>query len=270
MWEPGLPKWVGWAYWGAMGAAVGSFLNVCIYRIPRGESIVFPRSRCPHCAHPIPWYYNIPVLSWLWLRGRCAFCRGPISVRYFVVELWTALTYVGLFERWGWSPTFFILAVFLSLCIALFFIDLEWQILPNGMTIPGAAVGLLTMGPNALVTWESSLLGFGLGVTIPLGLIGLYWLVRQEEGMGLGDVKLLAMIGAFLGAGRLLMVLMIASVAGVLGGLVLWRLQRATPLGRVAVPFGTFLCGAAWLVVFWGDAAYGAYHRWLIRWYLGS
>ncbi len=258
-----------WAvYWGLMGAAIGSFLNVVIYRVPRGESIVFPRSRCPACTRPIPWYYNIPIVSWLWLRGRCAYCRALIAVRYLIVEVWTAGTFAGLFLKWQWTPTFFILAVLVSLCIALFFIDMEWQILPDGLTLTGMAFGLATIGPNALVDWRSGLFGWAVGIVFPLAIYWGYWLIRRQEGMGFGDVKLMGMLGAFLGMERLILVVILAAFFGIVVGTIIWRVQRSASFGQVILPFGTMLTAATWIVIFWGDRLLAMYEMWMMRWYL--
>ena len=262
-----LPRTWGTAFWAILGAVVGSFLNVCIYRVPRGESIVFPRSRCPTCHTTIRWYHNLPVISWIGLRGRCAYCGARISPRYLLVEVWTAVTLAGLFWRWSWSAPFVLLGIFLCFCIALFFIDLEWQLLPDRFTVVGIAVGLLVMPWSPLVPWWESLAGLGLGLVFPLLLIGAYYLWRHEQGMGLGDVKLMGMIGVFLGARRLVLVILLASLAGILVGLVVWIRNRSSGrFGRVVLPFGTFLCGAAWVVVFWGDAILRGYETLLMRW----
>ena len=261
-----LPPWFGMVYWVLIGAAVGSFLNVCIYRLPRGESIIHPRSRCPTCRTPIRWYHNIPIVSWMLLRGRCYDCGAPISPRYLFVEAWTAFTFGILFLQYGWNGQFLIAVLFSSLCIALLFIDWDHQILPDVITIPGMGLGLLLLPWNAWVKWWDGLLGLGVGIGFPLVLIWFYWLWRREEGMGLGDVKLLGMIGVFLGVRRLLMVIFFGAIAGLMGGVLIWiRSRRRESFARMALPFGSFLCLAAWLVMLWGDVILAWYDRWIVR-----
>jgi leader peptidase (prepilin peptidase)/N-methyltransferase len=180
------------------GLAVGSFLNVCIYRLPRGESLLWPGSRCPRCATPLRWYHNLPVLSWLVLRGRCAHCRAPISARYPLVELVTAVTWVVI--AWLTPPDWLLPSrlVLGTALIVLFMIDLEHQILPNVITLPGIVIGFLfsLVAPPGPI---DSLLGILIGGGVLYAIAWGYYALRKEEGMGMGDVKMLAMIGAFLG-----------------------------------------------------------------------
>lgn len=226
-----------------IGAVVGSFLNVVIYRVPRGESIVKPRSRCPACGHPIRWYDNIPVLSWLVLRGRCRDCGGPISVRYPVVELLTALATGALVSRYGLGVAAGEAVVFAWISIGLGLIDLKHQILPDVMTYPTVVLGFAGALAGGLTTPLESGLGIVVGGGIPIVVIVLYKAVRGIEGMGLGDVKYLAAIGAVLGVMGCLWVLIVAAVLGALVGLGLMVAGRGD--GRTALPFGTFLAVAA-------------------------
>src|SRR4051795_6405593 len=179
----------------AMGAIVGSFLNVVIHRYPREESIVFPASHCPHCRVPIRWFDNIPLLSWVVLLGRCRSCREPIAVRYPLVELANALFYLALFLHTGPTIGFVPLAAVISLTLVLIYIDAEIQILPDVVDLPGVGVGLIVgalqlgvLYPQLMLSDSivDSLLGAVAGAAIILVIIGAYWLIRRVEGMGFG------------------------------------------------------------------------------------
>lgn len=244
----------------AFGAIVGSFLNVVIHRYPIEESIVFPPSRCPECGAPIRWFDNVPLLAWLWLRGRCRDCRQPISLRYPLVELANALFYLAIFLHTGPTPGFFLVAAFVSMIILLIYIDAEIQILPDVIDLPGVAVGL-AIGALALgnayaaltlsVTIVDALLGALLGAATILAIIGAYWLVRRVEGMGQGDVKMLAMIGAALGWRALPGVLLIAALTGSIIAIpIALRSERGM---QVALPFGVFLGFGTLAVLFFGE-----------------
>jgi len=243
----------------ALGSIIGSFLNVCIYRLPRGRSIVWPASACPHCQRPLSWFENIPVVSYLVLRGRCRTCQGPISVRYPIVEALTAVMFAAGWWFYGPSPLLVSRLLFGCALIVLFAIDLEHHLLPNVITLPGVVAGFLL----SLVTepgWMASLIGIALGGGILFAIAEVYYRIRHEEGLGMGDVKMLAMIGAFIGWKLTLVTLMMASVAGSAIGL----LMMATGRGgmKYALPFGTFLAlGAAFAAV----AGPG-----LLDWYLGQ
>ena len=183
-----------------LGAVIGSFLNVCIYRIPEGESVVSPRSRCPHCLTTIRWYHNLPVLSWLLLKGRCAYCGESFSVRYPLVEALTGALFSLFFYRFGFHPATLVSWLLVASLVTISMIDLDHQIIPDVISLPGIPVGFLCAFALPWVSWQSSLFGILLGGGLLLAIaLGYEWLTRQE-GMGLGDVKLLAMLGAFLGA----------------------------------------------------------------------
>jgi leader peptidase (prepilin peptidase)/N-methyltransferase len=258
------------------GLIIGSFLNVVIHRVPRGESIVTPRSRCPDCGHPIPWYENIPILSYLALGGRCRACRQPISPRYAAVELLTGLVFAGLISYLHWSLPFLKYMVFAALMIALAFIDLEQRLLPDVLTLPGIAAGLalsllvpvgdgmaafLLRLPAAwprLSSFADSLLGAIVAAGL-LWLVGeLYFRLRRAEGLGFGDVKLMALVGAFLGIKLALLTIFLGSIAGsLIGGAVIWARRK----GRAyELPFGTFLGFMALFAAVWGKE--------IVRWYL--
>lgn len=243
----------------AFGLVIGSFLNVCIGRLPAGESIVSPPSRCPTCGAGIRWYDNIPVISYLVLGGRCRACRTRISARYPMTEAATAAAFVvqGLWV--GGEPV--VLAqrlVFTAALIVLFGTDLETQRLPNVVTYPGVAVGLIfsVWVPPGVV---ASVLGAALGAGILMAIRWSWKRLKGVDGMGLGDVKMMAMIGAFLGWRQILIVLFLASFAGAVIGVSLAVARRSSLQTRL--PFGTFLAVAAYAASLVGDP--------LLRWYLG-
>ncbi len=242
----------------AVGCAIGSFLNVCIYRLPLGRSVVSPPSSCPACGAAIAWYQNVPVLSWMALGGRCAACRAPISVRYPLVEGLTGALFLLHLVVIGPEPLLLVRLAFAAAMVVLFAIDLEHQILPDAITLPGIVLGFvasLFLPPG----WQSSLVGILVGGGLPWALAELYVRVRGVEGLGFGDVKMLAMIGAVLGWPLMLLTLLLASLAGtVVGGALI-----ATGRGgrQLRLPFGTFLAVAA--------VAAGLFGQPLVDWYAG-
>ena len=227
----------------AFGLCWGSFLNVCIYRLPRGKSVVTPRSACPHCGDPIPLYHNVPVLSWLILRGKCRSCKQPISPRYLVIELLTGLLFLGCYAHFGLTLAALKCAVLGYLLLGLVFTDAETKLLPDAMTLPGLALGIvfsLVVPVNDLasrimfglvspalrseISWRvwslsDSLLGAAVGASFLYGAAAIYLRTRGVEGMGFGDVKLMAFIGAFLGTKLTVLTIFAASLAGSLFGL---------------------------------------------------
>ena len=243
----------------ALGAIVGSFLNVVIHRYPLEESIVFPPSHCPDCRARIRWFDNVPVLSYLWLRGRCRDCRQAISPRYPLIELANGLFYLAIFLHTGPTPGFLLLAAFVSMIVVLIYIDAEIQILPDVIDLPGIAVGIaigaLGLGnvyPALTVSASivDALAGGLAGAAVIVAIIGAYWLIRRVEGMGQGDIKMLAMIGAGLGWRALPGVLLLAAVTGTLIGVpVALRSERGMQL---PIPFGVFLGFATLVVLFFG------------------
>jgi leader peptidase (prepilin peptidase)/N-methyltransferase len=242
----------------AMGCAIGSFLNVCIYRMPRDLSVVSPPSSCPACGTQIRWYHNVPVLGWLVLRGRCADCRAPISARYPIVEAITGAVFLLHLVVIGVDPLLPVRLAFAAAMIVLFAIDLEHQILPDAITLPGIVLGLaasLFLPPG----WLSSLIGIVVGGGLPWALAEVYVRVRGVEGLGFGDVKMLAMIGAVLGWPLMLLTLLLASLAGTVVGVGLIAAGRG---GRhLRLPFGTFLAIAAVVA--------GLYGQPVVDWYAG-
>jgi leader peptidase (prepilin peptidase)/N-methyltransferase len=252
-----------------LGALVGSFLNVCILRIPHGDSIVSPPSHCPKCKAAITFYDNIPLISYLVLRGRCRACGERISPRYFVVELLTAALAVALFDRFGLSFSFFVGFAFVAALVVISFIDLDVRIVPDVISLPGILVGLAlsVVGYFALHGQEgivpspvSSVLGILAGGGFLLATAWIYEKITGVEGMGGGDIKLLAMIGAFLGWSAIPVTLFFASLVGSVVGI---GCMLVTGAGRrLALPFAPFLCSGALLFIFFGQD--------LIRFYLPS
>ncbi len=294
------------------GLCFGSFLNVCIYRLPRGQSVVTPRSACPHCGDPIPLYHNLPVLSWLILRGKCRSCRQPISARYLIIEVLTGLLFLGCYLHFGWTLAALKSAALGFLLLGLIFTDAETKLLPDAMTLPGLALGiafslivpvddlasrimpgLVSPAMRGEISWRlwslsDSLLGAAVGASFLYGAAAIYLRARGVEGMGFGDVKLMAMIGAFLGTKLTVLTIFAASLAGSLFGLstvvAVWmkRLRRiearctASPEARIAarrrawrsarlalryyeMPFGVFLGSMALLSFLFGNQ--------LLHWY---
>ena len=242
------------------GVLVGSFLNVCIGRIPDGESIVAPPSRCPKCRTPIAFYDNIPLLSWLILRGRCRACSEPISPRYFVVELMMGSFALALFHWFGLSFSFAVSFVFVAALIVISFIDLAVRIVPDVISLPGIVLGLVFSAASyfffhdelgIIPTPLSSLIGILAGGGFLLATAWLYEKFTGVEGMGGGDIKLLAMIGAFLGWPAIPVTLFIASLLGSVVGITCMVVTGAGR--RLALPFAPFLCSGALAYLFYAN-----------------
>jgi leader peptidase (prepilin peptidase) / N-methyltransferase len=291
-----------------LGLAFGSFLNVCIYRLPRGLSVVKPRSACPHCRQPIAFYDNLPVLSWLILGGRCRKCRSVISPRYLLIELLTGILFAACYWYFGWTLSLLKYATLSFLLLGLIFTDAESKLLPDKLTLPGLALGVifsLIVPLNDLasqflpglidlpVSGEisrrilsllDSLLGAGVGAGFIYGAGAIYLRWRGSEGMGFGDVKLMAMIGAFLGVKLTVLTIFTASLAGSIFGmstvLIVWMKRTQRFMGRLAdasaarrrawysaqlvyrnyqMPFGVFLGSMALFAFFFGNR--------LLHWY---
>ncbi len=248
-----------------LGAVVGSFLNVCIYRLPGKESLVFPASHCPSCGYKIKPYDNIPLLSYLLLGGRCRSCKDRISMQYPVVELVNGLLALFLFIKFGISPTFFAMFLFCSSLVVIFFIDLEHRIIPDVISIPGIVLGFIfsffiddVYKTNEILGWSNSLIGIVVGGGSLMLVAYVYQLVTRKEGMGGGDIKLLAMMGAFLGWISVPFIIFASSLTGSLIGITLMMAQKKN--SKLAIPFGPFLAFGAILYIFFGKQ--------LINWYL--
>jgi len=240
------------------GAIIGSFLNVCICRLPNDESIVSPGSHCPQCKNPIRGYDNIPLVSYILLGGKCRYCRRPISMQYPLVEGVTALASFFLFVKFGPSLQYLFLFAFLCSLIVITVIDLYHQIIPDVISLPGIAVGLL----GALVLPQRSFLQAFLGMLLGGGSLfvvaTIYQWVLKREGMGGGDVKLLAMIGAFLGWKAVILTIVLSSFIGSVAGILLMVAKGKD--FKYAIPFGPFLSLAAAIALFYGEP--------MIRWYV--
>jgi leader peptidase (prepilin peptidase)/N-methyltransferase len=240
---------------GIAGLMVGSFLNVLAHRLPRGESTVSPGSHCPSCGAPIAPRDNIPLISWILLGGRCRACRAPISIRYPTIELTNGVLW--FFQAWraqGWLELMSG-AFFCSACLVLLVIDAEFQLLPDKITLTGIVVGLLLSIPSRRFGW--SLAGVAVGAGGLFLLAFLYQRFSGREGMGLGDVKMLGMIGAFLGPVGVLITVLLASLTGSLVGIVLIATRGGGRQTRL--PFGVFLSMGAVVTLFWGDRLVAAY-----------
>ena len=243
----------------AFGLAVGSFLNVCIHRLPYGASVVTPSSRCPACGAPIRWFDNVPVLGYLVLRGRCRACRAPIDPLYPFVEIVTAVLFLAQHQTIGLQPLLAPRLLFTAAMVVLFAVDLRHQMLPNVITLPGIVIGLLSsvfMEPGCIEASLGTLAGGGTLLAIARG----YFLVRGREGLGLGDVKMLAMIGAFLGWPLALVTLAWASLLGATVGIGLLRLRGFG--WQHPLPLGSFLALAAVAASLVGAR--------FLDWYLGA
>jgi leader peptidase (prepilin peptidase) / N-methyltransferase len=242
---------------GIFGLLFGSFANVCVYRIPRHESITFPGSHCPACGHAIAWYDNAPLLSYLLLGGHCRHCGAPIAWRYPLLEGLMGISWAGLAWYFGPTPMLLMALVLVTMLWILTLIDLETGLLPDALTLPGIAVGL------GFSFWigdpVASLIGAVAGYGVFWLVARLFLLATKREGLGYGDFKLLAMLGAFFGWQALPFIIFVSSLVGaVVGSLYLWLNRQGM---RATVPYGPFLAaaGIAWLL--WGQDS--------IHWYLG-
>ena len=235
-----------------LGAAIGSFLNVLIHRLPEEQSIVFPASRCPRCGRAIRFYDNIPVLSYILLRGRCRDCGEKIALRYPLVEAITAAFSLLLFWKYGVTFQWLVSFAFVCALIVITFIDLDHQIIPDVISLPGIPIFFLAAVFVMKLRFLDAFLGFLIGGGVLYGIAFVYELLTKREGMGGGDIKLLAMIGAFLGWQSLLFVLLFSSLLGAVVGIAV-MLAKGQDM-KYAVPFGPFLSAAAAAYIFIGDA----------------
>jgi leader peptidase (prepilin peptidase)/N-methyltransferase len=263
------------------GLVVGSFLNVCIYRIPLGKSVVFPGSTCPQCGIPIRPYDNIPLISWLLLRGKCRACGKPVSIQYPIVELLTAAAFVACGWYWHFASPTFVNTLLLCVVIILIFVDYHHRILPNILTLPGIAAGILLSplqsesyysdvislkvaamlrpaDPQSILPWTGSVLGaiIGGGILLMVG-VG-YEKLRKRQGLGMGDVKMMAMVGAFLGWRLALLTIFAGSLLGTLVGIFLMLFRHMNLQTKLA--FGVFLGIGTAISLFYGLP--------FLRWYL--
>ncbi|MBA3028981.1 MAG: prepilin peptidase [Desulfobacteraceae bacterium] len=244
------------------GLCIGSFLNVCIYRLPISKSILFPGSMCSRCGTPVKFYDNIPVLSYILLRGKCRNCGIPFSFRYPMVEAITGLMAVSLFLKYGLSPESLVYFVFICCLLVITFIDMDHQIIPDVISLPGIPIFFIASFALPSASLMDTLVNSGLGILIGGGsllTVGLlYTLLTKKEGMGGGDIKLLAMMGGLIGWKGILFTIFISSAVGSIIGIVL--MLRMKKDMKLAIPFGPFLSIGAMTYIFFGQK--------LISWYL--
>jgi len=248
-----MPEWILWVFAGVLGGCIGSFLNVCIYRLPAGESVVSPPSHCPNCDMAIGWRDNIPVLSYVFLRGRCRGCGTRISPQYPLVELVTAAIWVAAVARYGAEWQALVVAVFFTLLLGIALTDARTYIIPDEFSLGGTVLGLLFAFAPGGITIRESVVGAVLGFAFLYitGLLGEWWL--KKPAMGGGDIKMMAMIGAFLGPlGAVLTVFLGALVGTIIFLPLTLRTKRL-------VPFGIFLAVGAAVTQGWGET--------ILQWY---
>ena len=247
----------------AAGLVAGSYLNVLIHRLPRGRSTVLPRSRCPYCDGAVRAIDNIPLLSFLLLGGRCRHCRAPISWRYPFIEALTALLFVLCLFRFGLTAQAAASALFCCLMLALAFIDLDYYLLPDKLTLPGIVAGLALQPWLPATTFLDAVIGTFVGAGIVILLMNFWYWWRGEEGMGLGDVNMMALIGAFLGWQGVLVTLLLGALSGALVGIFL--MVRGSLEMKSKLPFGTFLGFAAIIALLAGERLTAYYSQLLFR-----
>lgn len=243
------------------GACVGSFLNVCIYRIPENISVVKPRSSCPECNTAIPFYLNIPIFGYLLLKGRCRFCSATISFRYPAVELLTAAFALILYVQFSFTPVMVFWFAFISTLITISFIDFDHRIIPDLISLPGIVI----FSSSFIILPDMTIRQTGLGILAGGGSLYMvaliYYLIKKEEGMGGGDIKLLAMIGAATGVKGVIFTIFTGSLLGTVGGIAMMVSQKMVN-SKLKIPFGPFLSMGAIIYIFFGDR--------LITWYLSA
>ncbi len=240
---------IGGCFFAFLGLIFGSFFNVCIHRLPQEENIN-GRSRCPQCKKQIPWYLNIPVASFVFLKGRCRFCKKKISIEYPLVEITSAFLFWVLYRHYGVSVQWISYTVFCSSLLVITVIDLHHRIIPNEISLPGILVGFLFALLTGDITWWESLLGALIGGGIFFSIAYLYEKFAKREGLGGGDIKLLAMMGAWMGYQSVLIVIVISSLLGSLIGIILMLKNKQNM--QTAIPFGPFLAIGALVYLFWG------------------
>jgi leader peptidase (prepilin peptidase)/N-methyltransferase len=240
-----------------MGLCIGSFLNVCIYRLPAAKSIVHPRSMCPHCDTLIPFYDNLPVFSYLWLKGKCRRCQVKIPMRYPMVELLGGLFALGAYLKFGQGIETLIYYVFIAALLVVTFIDIDHRIIPDVITLPGIPIFFAASFALSAITYKEALLGILLGGGSLFLVAWIYSLITKKEGMGGGDIKLLAMMGAIVGWQGVFFTIFVASLVGTLAGLAVMLQSRQGM--KLAVPFGPFLSIGAITYIFFGTQ--------LVNWY---
>ena len=249
-----------WLYAALLGAAIGSFLNVCVYRWPAEKSVLRPRSQCPGCNQPIAWYDNIPIFGYLWLKGRCRNCGIPISAQYPAVELLTSLIWLGAAIRFGASIEAFHSALFLTILFGIALTDAREMVIPDQFSLGGTAIGLLLAALPGGIPFMNSLIG------AVVGYVG-FWALKfgaekalRKPALGIGDIHMMAMVGAFIGVQGVVLTMLLGSIFGlVIGVPYMWARGKLEVLGTY-LPLGVFLALGAAIAHAWGDL--------LLRWYL--
>ncbi len=244
-----------------VGLCFGSFLNVCIYRLPLEQSIIKPSSFCPKCKNKLKWYHNIPLISYLFLAGKCAYCGSKISIKYPLIEFLTGVIFYLNYYFYGISFQSFFNVIFIMLLLIVVFVDLEHMIIPDEVSVGGIGAGFILSFFNKNISWIDSLLGIVIGGGILLAIIKGYYLLTKKEGMGGGDVKLLAMIGAFLGYKSILFVIFVSSLIGTVTGVPLMLIKGEK--SDLAIPFGPFLSLGAIIYLFFGSKIISWYFNFL-------
>ncbi len=241
------------------GTCIGSFLNVCICRIPENRSIITPGSSCPDCNSKIPFYYNIPVLSYIFLMGRCKFCKQTISMRYPLIEALTGIFALLLFYKFNLTPAFVYWFVFISVLITISFIDIDHQIIPDIISLPGILIFASSFYFLPEMTIKNVIFGILIGGGSLYSVALFYYLLKKQEGMGGGDIKLLAMIGAATGVKGVLFTIFAGSLLGTMAGIAIMIYTKSADT-KLKIPFGPYLSMGAVLYIFFGNQ--------LIQWYL--
>ena len=255
-----------------LGLAVGSFSNVCIYRLPIQQSIILPKSHCPNCKTPIPFYYNIPLFSYLYLKGLCDFCQNRIAIRYFIVELLTALLFLFFGWKYGLSINLVYFFVLVPIFLIIFFIDLKHLIIPDSLVL---LIGILALGKLLLPNLDgifTSLYPSAFGAIVAFlfigGLIVFYQYVRKIEGMGLGDLKLFVVLGFLFGIKGIMFVLIISSLSGaIIGSIILINSKKNF---QSQIPFGPYIILATFLYIIFGSKIIIYIERALANYFLSS
>lgn len=240
-----------------LGAAIGSFLNVCIYRLPRGLSVITPSSHCPFCKTTIKWYANVPLFGYIFLGGKCRYCHNKISFRYPFIELITGLVSVSLFKLYGLTPASLIYFILIASLIVVAWIDMDFYIIPDTISLPGIVIGFLSSVFILNLNWLDSLVGILLGGGSLLSIALIYKIIRNKEGMGMGDVKLLAMIGAFLGWRSIIFIIIASSFLGSIIGAAYLMFSKEDSSKQI--PFGPFISIATILYIFFGKQIINSY-----------
>jgi len=246
------------------GLCIGSFLNVCIYRLPREKiSVNNPkRSMCPNCGTQLHFLENIPLISYIYLLGKCRTCQSSISMRYPAVELISACFALAVSLKYGWTFTGLIYYLLLISLVVITFIDLDFHIIPNIISLPGIVLGFIASFYLSEVSVQDSLIGILVGGGLFYGIATIFRIIRGIEGMGMGDMKLLAMLGAFLGLKGVLFIIFISSILGTITGIMVMIHTRSFSL-KLKIPYGPFLSIAAMIYIFWGQFLMIQYVIWI-------